>query len=286
VVTRRDLGALTKLGLSTSPGFVMTAPAQPHGDLEPIFDNIWFVRGGWPMPVPLRPRISRSMTILRDPTTGSVTLVNSMRLSEAGLLALEAIGPIKHVIRLASMHGADDAFYRERYGAKVHALRGTYYSSGLTADADPAASYFAPDAHFDVGTTLPIRGATVHVMDSPKQREASILLDRNGGILLSGDYFHNTPAPDEFTNTLAAVGMRLAGLACECNVGVGWVMMSRPSREDLLGLLKLPFEHVLPIHGEPVIGNARERYRPAIEKFARRAAPASDIHASAQHASR
>ncbi len=248
-----------------------TPPALPHGELEPIFENIWFVRGGWPMPVPGRPRISRSMTVLRDAASGELTLVNSMRLSEGGLAALEALGPVKHVIRLASMHGADDGFYRERYGATIYALQGTHYSRGLTARAREEDAYFRPDVYFDRDSALPVRDATVHVMSSPSMREASLLLAREGGVLLSGDFFHNTPRPDEFTNRLAAAGMRLLGLARPCNMGVGWVMMTKPSRVELLSLLELPFEHVLPIHGEPVLGDARERYRPAIERFARRA---------------
>lgn len=43
------------------------APAMPHGPIEPVFDGIWFVRGGWDMPFRLKPRISRSMTIIRHP---------------------------------------------------------------------------------------------------------------------------------------------------------------------------------------------------------------------------
>lgn len=256
------------------------SPAFPHSELAPVFEDIWFVRGGWPMPVPFKPCISRSMTVLRDPASGELTLINSMRLSEEGLQDLEALGPIQHVIRLASMHGADDGFYRERYGATVHALRGTWYTSGLSAQASAEDSYFSPDLYFEKGSDLPIQGATVHIMESPSLREASILLDREGGILLSGDYFHNTPTPDEFTNSLAGVCMRVMGLARPCNMGVGWVMMTRPSREELLGLLELPFEHVLPIHGLPVIGDARERYRPAIETFARRASASAPAAAA------
>lgn len=108
-------------------------------------------------------------------------------------------------------------------------------------------------------------------MESPRLREASILLRREGGILLSGDYFHNTPEPDEFTNGLTKVGMKLLGLARPCNMGVGWLMFTKPDRADLLSLLELPFSHVLPIHGLPVIGDAKEKYRPAIEKFAKKA---------------
>ena len=256
-----------------------TSHVHPHGLLEQVFDDIWLVRGGWPMPVPFKPRISRSMTVVRDAETGNLTLINSMRLSEQGLAHLESLGPIKHVIRLASMHGADDGFYRQRYSARVWALRGTVYSRGLTADVDEDSSYFEPDEWYDVTTPLPSTGAEVHVMDSPKLREASILLPRDGGILLSGDFFHNTPRPDEHTNTVAAVAMRAFGLTRPCNLGVGWVMMCKPSAKDLRGLLDISFEHVLPIHGLPVIGGAKDHYRPAIERFAKRAPDATTVGA-------
>ena len=51
-------------------------------------------------------------------------LVNSVRLDVAGLAALEALGRVTDVIRLAGNHGMDDPFYKDRYGAKVWAVRG------------------------------------------------------------------------------------------------------------------------------------------------------------------
>lgn len=244
---------------------------HPHAAIERVFDDIWFVRGGWTMPVPGKPKITRAMTILRDPQSGDVTLVNSMRLSEEGLKQLAVIGPIKNVVRLASMHGADDAFYRERYGAKIFALRGTQYTRGLTANVVPGESYQIPDAYYDENGGLPIRNARVYAMKSGRLREASVLLERDGGILLTGDFFHNTPKPDEFTNTLTRVAMRLFGLARPYNMGVGWLLLTKPDEHDILSLLDIPFEHVLPIHGLPVLDNAKEHFRPAIEKFARKA---------------
>ncbi len=262
--------------------FNKATQAFPHSALKKVFDNIWFVRGGWDMPVPLKPRISRSMVVIRDGEDGSLTLVNSMKLSQQGLSELDALGSVKQVIRLASMHGADDAFYKERYGAKVYALRGTEYTSGLTVDADPEKSYFKPDVYFDKNTGVPLADSSVYVLHSARLKEASILLNRDGGILLSGDYFHNTPCPDEFTNLLAKIGMRLFGLAKACNIGVGWWMMTQPDGKEMRALLDIPFEHVLPIHGEPVIGNARQRFRPAVEKYAAKAEAASSKHAQSQ----
>ncbi|WP_144395004.1 hypothetical protein [Pleionea sediminis] len=249
--------------------FTHFSTAFPHGRLREVFNGIWFVEGGWDMPVPLKPRISRSMTVIRH-DDNSLTLVNSLRLSEAGLKELDKLGRVERVIRLASMHGADDAFFRERYNAKVFALKGTRYIRGLTADTDDIESYFEPDEWFDEKTGLPIPDSCVWVMNSPKLKEACVLLQRDGGILLAGDMLHNTPVPSPYTNRIAKIGMRLFGLAKSCNIGVGWWMMTKPSGSELLDLLSLPFQHVLPIHGEPVIGDAKAKYQPAIERYAKR----------------
>ncbi len=249
-----------------------TEVAFPHGKLEPVFDNIWFVQGGWDMPVPLKPRISRSMTIIRNPTNGELTLVNSMRLSEAGLKALDKLGEVKHVIRLASLHGADDGFYKDRYKARIYALKGTYYARGLNSDATTADNYFTADEYFDEHTQLPISDAKVYVLKSPKLREASLLLKRESGILLSGDFFHNNPKPDEFFNRLGKALMHLFRLAKPYNVGVGWFLQMKPKRAEFLSILDIPFEHVLPIHGLPVIGEAKQHYRQVVEKYAAKAA--------------
>ena len=43
------------------------------------------------------------------------------------------------------------------------------------------------------------------------------------------------------------------------------IMLPPGVTERLRGLLARPFENLLPAHGDPVLGGARERYRPAIE---------------------
>jgi len=244
----------------------------PHGKLKQVFDNIWFVQGGWDMPVPFKPRISRSMTVIRNPDNGELTLVNSMRLSESGLSELDNLGRVKHIIRLASLHGADDSFYQNRYKARVYALKGTFYKRGLTSEASASDSYFTADEYFDEHSVLPIPDAKVYVLKSPKLREASLLLKRENGILLSGDFFHNNPKPDEFFNGLGKFLMGLFRLSKPYNVGVGWFMQMKPKRAEFLSILEIPFEHVLPIHGIPVIGHAKEHYRPVVEAFAAKAA--------------
>ena len=42
----------------------------------------------------------------------SLSVVNSLRMDDAGLAALDALGKVEHVIRLAGFHGMDDPFYK------------------------------------------------------------------------------------------------------------------------------------------------------------------------------
>lgn len=104
-------------------------PASPHGELEEVFEGVWFVPGGIKMPMRSPMKIGCAMTVVRG--GDGLTLFNSMRLSEEGLADLDSLGEVKNVVRLAEFHGRDDAFYRDRYGAKVHAIEGQRYVRGM-----------------------------------------------------------------------------------------------------------------------------------------------------------
>ena len=64
-------------------------PALPHGKLEQLFDDLFFVTGTMKMKSPPL-TFSRNMTILRE--GNSLTLINSVRLDEDGLAQLDALG--------------------------------------------------------------------------------------------------------------------------------------------------------------------------------------------------
>jgi hypothetical protein len=59
--------------------------------------------------------------------------------------------------------------------------------------------------------------------------------------------------------------MKRFGFFKPYNVGPGWLRFASPSADDVRSILQLDFEHVLPGHGDAVIGGAKEKYRPAIE---------------------
>lgn len=236
--------------------------ALPHGQFREVFPDIFFITGT--MKMAGRPlSFSRNMTVVRE--NGSLTLINSVRLDEHGLQALERLGSVDHVIRLAAFHGVDDPFYKHRYDAKVWAVNGQPYVAGFDLKAEP---YFHADELLEAASELPIAGARLYVFRSVQPSEAVVVLLRDGGILISGDSLQNWQATDRYFSLMARLMMPLKGFIKPHNIGPAWKDFLKPSAADFNGLLDLRFEHLLPAHGDEVIGNAREKYRPVIEKAA------------------
>lgn len=239
--------------------------ALPHGEIRELFPDIFFVTGSMNMSKPPL-SFSRNMTVVRE--NGSLTLINSVRLDEPGLRDLEKLGTIDNVIRLAGFHGMDDPFYKERYNAKVWAIKGQVYVKGFDFNVEP---FFHADELVDAAGELPIKGARLYVFRSVKPPEAIVVLLRDGGILVTGDSLQNWQKPDRYFNLLGRLILSFKGFINAYNIGPAWRKFVKPSAADFRGLLDLRFEHVLPAHGDEVIGNALELYRPVIEKAAAQA---------------
>jgi hypothetical protein len=238
-------------------------PSQPHGDIEEVLPGLFFVIGTVGMPGPLPVRFSRNMTIVREGER--LVLVNTVRLDEARLAALERLGQVTDVIRLAANHGSDDPFYADRYRAKVWALAGQRYTAGF--DTKARDTYFAPHVEADGATTLPIAGARLHFIRSDPP-EGLLLLPQHGGTIVAGDCLQNWASTDPYFSWLGGAMMRMMGFLRPHNVGPGWLRQCKPPKEELRAVLDLPFANVLPAHGTPVLGNALALYRPAIDRAA------------------
>lgn len=236
-------------------------PALPHGSIEELLPGVFSVTGTVAISGPLTMRFSRRMTIVRQGER--LILVNSVRLDEAGLAALDKLGKVTDVLRLAAFHGMDDPFYRERYGAKIWAVRGQRYTAGFAANSPNV--YFEPDEFMDRTTELPLADAKLLVIDSTPP-EANLLLAREGGVLVSGDSLQNWSGPDAYFNWPARLVMRMMGFFRPHNIGPAWRKQTKPPAAQLRALLDESFEHLVPSHGAPVLGGARDKYRPALER--------------------
>jgi hypothetical protein len=228
-----------------------------------VLPDLFFVTGTVGMPGPLPVRFSRNMTIIRQ--GGRLILVNSVRLDDTGLAALDALGKVSDVIRLAANHGMDDPFYAERYGASVWAVKGQRYTAGFNTSSPK--TYFTPTVEMDAGTALPIEGARLIAIQS-KPPEGLLLLPSHDGVMVSGDCLQNWAEPDAYFSWLGRVMMRSMGFIKPVNVGPGWVKQCKPPKAELRAILDVSFRHVLPSHGTPVLDGAGERYRAAIERVA------------------
>ena len=111
---------------------------------------------------------------------------------------------------------------------------------------------------------LPIPGAKLIDIPSSTPPEGLVLLPN--GVLVSGDCLQNWGRPDRYFNLFGRVMMRLLGFIKAHNIGPGWLKEAEPAAKDLRALLELDFEHVLPAHGAPVIGGAKDKFRRAIER--------------------
>jgi hypothetical protein len=148
-------------------------PALLHGQLEQILPDIFFVTGATEtVLMNARRQFSRNMTAVRH--GNALTLINSIRLDDAGLAQLDALGRVAHVVKIGSLRGRDDAFYEAHYGATFWGrARGwcTSTASMPTASDAPlaSASALAPGRNDDVGAQTRTRPARAGPVAPPNE---------------------------------------------------------------------------------------------------------------------
>jgi hypothetical protein len=223
-------------------------PALPHGPLREIFAGVFFVTGmmktilmgsDW--------QFSRNMVAVRDGE--ALTLINSIRLDDAGLAQLDALGRVANVVRIGALHGRDDSFYKSRYDAKFWALPGMAHDHGL-----------APDKELSPNGDMPFAGCSVFEFRTTNLPECILRIDRAGGILVACDSLQNWIEPDEFFSGQSRQTMTEMGFFQPANLGPVWMQVSEPKAEDFARLCELPFKHVLCGHGIPFRDDAKEAF--------------------------
>ncbi|MDX1811521.1 MAG: hypothetical protein R3240_06210 [Gammaproteobacteria bacterium] len=222
--------------------------AMPHGTIEEVFPDVFFVTGtmcneffgsDW--------CFGRNMTVVRE--NGNLTIINSVRLNDEGLAALDALGKVVNVVRIGDMHGVDDPFYVDHYKATFWALPGMGIQDGLKVDKELVE-----------GGEMPFANSSLFVFKTTKRPEAIIRLDREGGIMISCDALQNWEEPDPYTDEETVAKMKEFGFYSKANPGLAWVQASEPQPDDFVELKKVPFKHALCGHGTPLRDTAMEDY--------------------------
>jgi hypothetical protein len=229
-------------------------PALPHGQLQEIFPDVFFVTGAmitvlngahW--------QFSRNMTVVREDDV--LTLINSVRLDDAGLAQLEALGRVINVIKIGSLHGRDDAFYKARYGATVWSPPGMRHDHGLDADRE-----------LKPGGAMPFGACSVFEFQTTKLPECILHIDRAGGILVACDALQNWLAPDEFFSDDSRRMMTEMGFFQPANLGPVWMQVNEPHKRDFARLREWSFHHALCGHGAPLRDSAKEAFAARFEQ--------------------
>ncbi len=223
-------------------------PALPHGPITEVFPDVFMVTGGFRFGPGLS--ITRNMTVVRQ--HGELVALNSVRLGPEGEKALDDLGKLKHVVRVGMFHGADDPYFVERYGATLWAPKGAELQPGLTAKE------IAPGSS-------PLDGARVFRFDKARGSEVAILLEREGGVLVTCDSYQNWTSFDG-CSVLGKVMMRAMGFGPTL-IGGPWAKRMGPEvRADFDRLLGEPFRHLVPAHGTVLRDDAVAGLRTAIAK--------------------
>jgi hypothetical protein len=228
--------------------------ATPHDPIKEIFPDLFVVYGSVRLPPPGM-RISRNMVIVRQ--GDELTLISPVRLSKKGEKALETLGVVKNVIRLAYGHGLDDHYYVERYGAAF------WSQPGPQKYDEPKADYMLAQ-----GSGSPVGESELFVFKETKFPESALLLRRHGGVLITCDSVQHWSNWNQCTIPARFVMKYALGFSKTTLIGPVWLKAMTPKggslRPDFDRLLALQFDHLIAAHGSFCKGGAHERVETAI----------------------
>ena len=156
---------------------------------------------------------------------------------------------VKHVVRIGAYHGMDDPFYVDRYRAKLWAPAGIEHNLGFETD------------HFLIEDgPMPFERGRYFHFKTANAPEGLILINQEGGIIVSCDAMQNWVEPDHFFNEESAEKMREWGFIKPAAVGIGWLNSAKPQSSDFERINKLDYHHLLTAHGIPLKDTAKEEF--------------------------
>jgi hypothetical protein len=201
-------------------------------------------------------RINRNMLVLRE--NGELTLISPIRLMAKEEGVLEALGRIKHVMRLGYYHGIDDRYYVDRYSAQFWCQAGSVHYPEPT-----------PDHVLKEHSIPPRADAELFVFQETKFPECALLLRHHGGILITCDSIQHW-TDWSYCSFPARLVMRLAGFSLTTLIGPLWRKYMTPAggsiQSDFQRLLELEFEHLVGAHGRVCPGGAHRKVKAAVAR--------------------
>ena len=222
----------------------MFPPAYPHQPIETIYPNVHLVRGSIRMGPGMR--LNRNMVILQQ--GDELTLINPVRLDEEGLKQLDALGQVKHIIRLGDFHGLDDPFYLDRYQCDfwAQANQDTYKVP-------------VPTQLITEDSQVPVEGAEFFLFSTAKYPEAAIHIQEHK-LLITTDavqYYDDWL----FTSGFTKFAFKLLGFKPGMNIGPPWLKRVTPKGESMKGdfaqLTELDFDALVAAHGSLIRQGAK-----------------------------
>ena len=183
------------------------------------------------------------MIIVRE--EGKLSLINSIRLTNTELIALEKLGKVDKVIRIGSFHGRDDAFYVNKYQAALWALPGMQDQHGCRIDVE-----------FTAQGQQPFANCSLLTFATAKFPEAVIHINQHDGILVSCDSIKNWLDADEYFSKQTAALYQEQGFFGKATISKIWQQAMAVNATDFERLKELSFRHLLSAHGAPLMDTA------------------------------
>lgn len=222
------------------------SPAWPHGEIKEVFPHIFYVTGtNITKHNNIEYQHSRNMIIIRDHER--LSLINTVRLNNNGLAKLETLGKVDNVIRIGAFHGRDDAFYLDRYHAKLWALKGMQHNNNRPTDL-----LLAPNEK------MPFPACSIFIFQTSIHPEGILHIDREGGILITCDSIKNWTKADKFFSAESAKSYAEQGSFGTATISPIWREACQVNPSDFMRLKSLKFQHLISAHGEPLINTAHE----------------------------
>ncbi len=216
------------------------------GELREVFPDVYWLQGTVRMGPGMT--INRVMVVLRH--EGELAVVNAVRPQDPSIL--DALGKVTKVVHIG-VHGMDDAWYCDHYGAKKWGARGV---AGV-------------DVVLGEETEQPVPWIRTFQFSLTKTPELALLADRDEGLLITCDSVQNWPDLDGCSLIAKGVAKAIGFDARPAQIGPPWRKRQTPDggslKADFERMLELPFDHLVGGHGKPLIRGAKAALRSTVD---------------------